>query len=65
MSAVRLTREELVERLAKVSHSTWMKQKSRDQGVPIEQLDPSATDHDRERAEDVVAELERLGIVRF
>ena len=60
-----MTREELVERLAEVSHRTWMLQKSRDQDVPYEQLDPDVTEHDRERAEDAVAELERLGIVGF
>lgn len=60
-----MTREELVARLAEVSHSTWMNQKARDQGVPYEQLDPAVTDHDRERAEDTVMELERLGVLRL
>lgn len=59
-----MTREELVERLAEVSHTTWMRQKSRDQGVPYEELSTDATEHDRERAEDIVAELERLGLLR-
>lgn len=48
--------------LAEVSHSWWMRQKSRDQGVPCEDLVEVVTDHDRERAEDAVAELERLGV---
>jgi hypothetical protein len=58
-----VTREELVERLADVSHTTWMRQKSRDQGVPYEELDQTVTGHDRQRAEDTVAELERLGVL--
>ena len=61
---VMLSREELVERLARVSHRTWMRQKVRDQGCRPASLDREATEHDRERAEDVVRELERLGIWR-
>jgi hypothetical protein len=57
------TREQVVERLAEVSHTTWMRQKERDQGVPRAELDPDPTDHDRERAEDAVAELERMGVL--
>ena len=60
-----MTREALVERLAEVSHATWMLQKSRDQGVPFEEIDPAVTDHDRERAEATVAELERLGVLKL
>jgi hypothetical protein len=41
-----------------------MRQKHRDQGVPLEQLEVDVTEHDRERAEDTVAELERLGVCR-
>jgi len=55
-------RDELVDRLAAVSHRTWMRQKHRDQGVPLDELGTDVTDHDRERAEDTVAELERLGL---
>jgi hypothetical protein len=55
-----ISRSELVERLAAVSHESWMRQKHRDQGFPLDQLEPNVTDHDRERAEDAVAELERL-----
>jgi hypothetical protein len=58
----RISRAELVERLAAVSHRTWMRQKHRDQGVPMDQLETEVTEHDRERAEDSVAELERLGL---
>lgn len=60
-----LTRAELVERLAEVSHRTWMRQKAEDapelaaKGLPAE-----VTDHDRQRAEDTVAELERLEVLR-
>jgi hypothetical protein len=63
-AAAAVSRAQLVERLAEVSHRTWMRQKSRDQGVPYAELDPAVADHDRERAEDVVAELERLGVLR-
>ncbi len=59
-----MIREELVERLAEVSHATWMRQKSRDQGVPFTELEPAVTAHDHERAEDTVAELERLAVLR-
>ena len=59
-SDIGITREELVERLAEISHRTWMRQKSRDQDVPYEHLDSAVTSHDRERAADTVAELERL-----
>jgi hypothetical protein len=45
-----------------VSHLTYVRQKSRDHGVPLEELTLDVTDHDRERAEDTVAELERLGV---
>jgi Swiss Army Knife protein, DSP-PTPase phosphatase domain len=55
-------RGELVERLAEVSHSTWLRQKVRDQGSDPFTLGRAVTDHDRERAEDAVRELERLGI---
>ena len=39
-----------------------MRQKHRDQGVPIDEVPSVVTDHDLERAEDTVAELERLGL---
>jgi hypothetical protein len=55
-----LTRDQLVARLAEVSHTTWMRQAERDKGQ--RGLEASVTEHDRERAEDVVRELERLGI---
>lgn len=57
-----LNRGELVKRLAEVSHLTYVRQKNRDQGVPLDELTLDVTDHDRERAEDMVAELERLGV---
>ena len=41
-----------------------MRQKHRDQGVPLEEIPTAVTDHDLERAEDAVAELERLGLYR-
>jgi hypothetical protein len=57
-------RAELVARLAEVSHLTYVRQKNRDHGVPLSELSLGVTAHDRERAEDTVAELERLGVYR-
>ena len=54
---------DLVSLLAEVSHLTWMRQAARDKGLCYHQLDPTTTDHDRERAEDTIAELERLGLL--
>jgi hypothetical protein len=62
MTTQQLSRDELVARLAEISHRTWMRQKERDQGVPRSELDPDVTPHDQERSEDIVQELERLGI---
>lgn len=56
-------RAELVRRLAEISHATWRRQKHRDHGVPLEELGLEVTDHDLERAEDTVQELERLGLL--
>jgi hypothetical protein len=47
-----------------VSHLSYVRQKNRDHGVPLSELSLQVTDHDRERAEDAVAELERLGVYR-
>ena len=99
-----LTRERLVERIAEVSHATWLLQGVRDQGrrlanptaagspeyggteewladcaeaermlkavrddgASLNDLSPNpkhhVKPHDRERAEDTVSELERLGV---
>jgi len=57
-----ISRHELVRRLAAVSHKTWMRQKHRDNGVAHEDIPSAVTDYDLERAEDAVAELERLGL---
>jgi hypothetical protein len=57
-----VSRQELVERLAVVSHTTWMRQKVRDQQVPLQSLDPEPTAHDVERADDIVRELEKMSI---
>jgi hypothetical protein len=56
------TREHLVAHLAEVSHETWMRQAERDKG--LHDLDAAITEHDWERAEDTVRELERLGVFR-
>lgn len=58
-----INRDELIERLAEISHLTYVRQKNRDQGVPLGELTLEVTDHDRERARDIVAELERLGVL--
>ena len=57
-----LTREELVRRLAEVSHKSWIKQKVRDYGAIEADLSKEVHAHDLERAEDAVQELERLGV---
>jgi len=58
---VALSGPELVMRLAEVSHFSWMRQKARDEReVVYEELDSGPTDHDRERAEDALAELKRV-----
>ena len=57
-----VTREELVGHLAIVSHKSWIKQKVRDQGANEDELSVEVADHDLERADDAVQELERLGI---
>lgn len=49
-------------RLAEVSHTTWIRQKVRDQDVVEADLPTEVTDHDLERAEDAVRELERLSL---
>lgn len=57
-----IARDELVRRLAAISHETWMRQKHRDQGFPLDEISSAVTNHDLERAEDTVTELERLEI---
>lgn len=42
-----------------------MRQKSRDHGVPLVLLSQEVTEHDIERARDVVDELERLGLLEL
>jgi hypothetical protein len=56
-----LTRDELVRRLAEVSHATYLRQKARND-PPADPTGPEATPHDFERAEDTVQELEGLRI---
>lgn len=56
-----LTREDVVERLTRVSPSTWTPQAQRNKGA--RRLDPSGTEHDRELAEDAVRKMERLGVL--
>ena len=59
---VEITRNELVKRLAEVSHETWIRQKVRDQGAREADLSAEVHEHDLERAETTVQELERLGL---
>ena len=58
-----IPRAELVRLLAEVSHFTWMRQAAKDEGLRYEALDPHPTEHDLERAEDIVAELNRLRLL--
>jgi hypothetical protein len=62
-SPTAIPRDALISSLSEVSHLTWMRQTSRDKGLCYEQLDPTPTDHDRERADETVTELERLGVL--
>jgi hypothetical protein len=57
-----ISRDELVRRLAAVSHETWRRQKHRDHDRALDEVPSDVTEHDVERAEDTVAELERLGL---
>jgi hypothetical protein len=56
------TREDLIAELAEICHATWMRQKNRDHHVPWSELEPKITDHDLERAEDIVRALEQWGL---
>jgi hypothetical protein len=62
-----ITRSDLVRRLAEVSHETYIRQRVRDKGesrdAVLAEVGVDPTDHDRERAEDVVRELERLDLL--
>jgi hypothetical protein len=60
-----MTREELVSKLAEVSHSTWLRQKERDQGADPAQLSKEVHQHDIERAEDIVNKLVELEVVSW
>ena len=60
--AEEITREELVQCLAEVSHRSWIKQKVRDYGAVESDLSTEVHEHDLERAEDTVQELERLDL---
>jgi len=57
-----LTREELGRRLSEVSHRSWIKQKVRDYDAVESDLSTEVHEHDLERAEGTVQELERLGV---
>jgi hypothetical protein len=65
MTSPPVSREQLVEELAAVSHSTWIRQGVRDYGKDPSDLSPEVHPHDRERAEDTVTRLEELGVVNW
>ena len=54
------TREAAVDLLAKRSHEMWLESKR--VVVSLEPLDLNPTDHDRERAEDIIKALEAEGV---
>ncbi len=58
LEKVQLNRSEQLSLIAWVSHQTWMKQASRDKGIPIEKLSKEVSDGDKERAEDALNALE-------
>jgi hypothetical protein len=61
-----LSRSELVEELAAVSHATYVRQKkAKGEPLPPGVTEDDATDHDIERAEDMVSRLEELDIVSW
>jgi hypothetical protein len=60
-----MTRAELVQELAAVSHSSWLRQKVRDHHADPATLSKDVHPHDVERAEDIVDRLEELGAVSF
>lgn len=62
LDKAKITRAELVQRLAEISHRSWMVQTHRAKRTPWAEIPCEVSNHDRERAEDVVEELERLGI---
>jgi flagellar biosynthesis/type III secretory pathway protein FliH len=51
-----------VQRLAEVSHRTYIRQAVRDKGENEAELSKDVHPHDLERAEDTVKELEQLGL---
>ena len=57
-----LGRDALIAEIAATTHRTWLRQAARNREVPVEQLGDVPTDDERERAADVVAALERLGL---
>ena len=61
-SVMTISRADLVAALARVSHDTWRRQANQDKGTPLKELSEEVHRHDVERAEDTVAELERLGV---
>jgi hypothetical protein len=65
MTSPPISREQLVEELAAVSHSDWMRQGVRDYGKDPADLPSEVQPHDRECAEDMVSRLEELGVVSW
>jgi hypothetical protein len=57
-----VSRGVLCDALAESSHQTWMLQAERDKGISRDTMSAEVTDHDRERADEAVAVLERLQV---
>jgi predicted transcriptional regulator len=62
---VAISRAQLVDELAAVSHEMWMLHSIRDKRMDPADVTAEVSDHDRERAEHTVRRLEQLGIVTF
>ena len=60
-----LTRAQLVDELAAVSHDMWMLHSIRDKKMKPADVTEEISDHDRERAEHTVRRLEELGVLSF
>ena len=60
-----LTRAQLVDEVAAVSHEMWMLHSIRDKKMDPADVTEEVSDHDRERAEHTVRRLEQLGVVSF
>jgi hypothetical protein len=62
-----MTRDQLIDELAVVSHGSWVRDKQAREGIKqyYRKLPAQTADHDLERAEDVVERLAGLGVVSW